>query len=169
MSPTGSRFDFRLLLRPATVMALDLHCHRETAIVPVGPACPLIVYFRLFQAPVMIGSLVFGPFLAMAKDFHRASAADSLVVLSSQTAAVVCPVISDPLSHQIDFAIGSAGFVVADSGLCRLSCFAIVTLGPDLDFVRRRFAADFSSVVVAVEAAVSVFVLGAASTVQFSF
>ena len=168
MSPTGSRFDFRLLLRPATVMALDLHCHRETAIVPVGPACPLIVYFRLFQAPVMIGSLVFGPFLAMAKDFRLASAVGFFAARSLRAAAI-CLESFDSGSRSIDFAIGSAGFVVADSGLCRLSCFAIATVAPDLDFVRCRFAADFSSVVVAVEAVASVFVSGVASVARFSF
>ena len=84
----------------------------------------------------------------------------------------ICPANFCPC--RICFALGIVGSAVvlaaADFGLFRQSCPEIVeTAAGPADSVRRRFAADLFSVVVAVEEAALVFVWGAVSTARFSF
>ena len=139
--------------------ALDLR-RRDSAIRPVDPACLLIVYLLLFPAKGMADSLVVG--LVTESDFRLVSIVDFFVARFSPFAAAICPANFGP-SSSTGFGIAPADSAVVAADPCRQSCFGIVIAAADPDFVRRRFVADFSSVVVAVEAAVSVFVSGAAA------
>src|ERR1700736_2952048 len=141
--------------------ALDLR-RRDSAIRPVDPCFLLVVYLLLFPAKGMADSLVVG--LVTDSDFRLVSIVDFFVARFSPFAAAICPANFGP-SSSTGFVIAPADSAVVAADPCRQSCFAtVIAAAADPDFVRRRFAADFSSVVVAAEAAVSVFVSGAAST-----